>query len=196
MKEFTGDVDIDLCNRNEILNKIVHVPATIIKENGSYEKHKVGVYVQDIPFDPKDATANIDYKFAQKYGFFKIDFLNVSIYEKIKSESHIANLINLEPKWELLQHEDFVKELFHISNYANLLKKLKPDSTEKLAAVLALIRPAKKHLINETWDVILREVWKRPENNEYYFKRSHAISYSVAIIVQMNLICEELNFSD
>lgn len=192
MKVFTGDVDIDLCNRSAILSKIPHVNATIIKKEGNYEKHKVGIYVQDIPFDPRDNTANIDYKHAQKYGFFKIDFLNVSLYEKIKSEQHLNKLINQEPQWELLEHSEFVSELFHIGNYADLLKKLKPNSIEKLAATIAIIRPGKKHLANENWDVILNEIWKIPENGEYYFKRSHSISYAMAIVLQMNHIVEQL----
>jgi hypothetical protein len=61
-----------------------------------------------------------------------------------------------------------------------------------LAAVLAMIRPAKRYLIGKDWTTIMTEVWTKPENDEYYFKKAHAIAYAAAIVVQMNLICENL----
>jgi hypothetical protein len=39
----------------------------------------------------------------------------------------------------------------------------------------------------------MQEVWKKPENEEYYFKKAHAIAYAQAVIVQMNLICEGIS---
>jgi hypothetical protein len=30
--------------------------------------------------------------------------------------------------------------------------------------------------------------------SEYYWKKSHAIAYSLAVVVQMNLICEEISY--
>jgi DNA polymerase III alpha subunit len=70
---------------------------------------------------------------------------------------------------------------------------MKPDSIEKLAAVLAVIRPAKRSLIGKEWSAVLADVWTKPTNNEYYFKKSHAIAYAHAIVVQMNLICEQIS---
>jgi hypothetical protein len=58
--------------------------------------------------------------------------------------------------------------------------------------VLAVIRPAKRYLLNSDWDVIMREVWNRPDNDEYFFKKSHSLAYAAAVVVQMNLICERL----
>jgi len=29
-------------------------------------------------------------------------------------------------------------------------------------------------------------VWVRPEGDEYFFKKAHAVSYAVAIVVQLN----------
>jgi DNA polymerase III alpha subunit len=71
---------------------------------------------------------------------------------------------------------------------------MKPTSIEQLAAVLAIIRPAKKYLLGKDWNEVLSEVWKKPENDEYYFKKSHATAYAVAIVVQMNLICEQISY--
>jgi hypothetical protein len=60
-------------------------------------------------------------------------------------------------------------------------------------AVLAMIRPAKRSLIGKDWNSVMNEVWTKPVNDEYYFKKSHAIAYATAIVVQMNLICEQIS---
>jgi hypothetical protein len=66
------------------------------------------------------------------------------------------------------------------------------SSVSQLAATLAIIRPAKRHLANETWQTIEKEVWTKPDNGEYYFKKAHAVSYAMACVVHMNLICENV----
>jgi DNA polymerase III alpha subunit len=71
---------------------------------------------------------------------------------------------------------------------------MKPKSIEQLAAVLAIIRPAKKNLLGKSWDEVLEQVWQKPTTDEYYFKKSHAIAYATAIVVQMNLICEGISY--
>jgi transposase len=54
---------------------------------------------------------------------------------------------------------------------------------------LAIIRPAKRYLIGKDWNTVLAEVWQKPRHShEYYFKKSHATAYAVAVVVQMNLI--------
>jgi hypothetical protein len=57
--------------------------------------------------------------------------------------------------------------------------------------LLAVMRPSKKHLADSTWDVIEKEVWEKPTDGSYYFKRAHAISYAMAIVVQVNLLVEQ-----
>ena len=183
------DIDIDFPNRDVILEKIPY--RTAVLENG--KKHNTGVYVTEIPHNPVDNLATIDYKTAEERGFFKLDFLNVSIYKDITDEQHLQHLMNKEPIWELLQHDEFVDQLFHLNGHGDVLRKTCPTSVEQLAAVLAMIRPAKKHLINESWTTIMNEVWTKPGNGEYYFKKSHAVSYAIAVIVHMNLLCEKLN---
>lgn len=184
------DIDIDFYDRDKILNLIKHIPASI-KEKNELKKHNTGVYVQKIPKNPFLNASSIEYKEAEQRGYFKIDFLNVHLYKDVKNENHLIKLMNKEPLWELLEKDEFVDLLFQISGYGNLLRKLKPKNVEQLAAVLAIIRPAKKYLIDKSWNEILQEVWIKPSSNEYYFKKSHAISYAMAIIVQMNLICEK-----
>ena len=95
-----------------------------------------------------------------------------------------------EPLWDLLQEKDFVDQLFHVNGHAEILQKLKPQSIEQLAAVLAIIRPAKRYLLNSDWKDIMSQVWTKPVDDSYYFKKSHATSYAMAVVVHMNLICE------
>lgn len=185
------DIDIDFADRNIVLDKITHRVAKLDNE----KKHNTGVYVTEIPHNPVDNLSTIDYKSAEDRGYFKLDFLNVSIYKDIKDETHLINLMRKEPIWELLEHKEFVDQVFHLSGHDSLLKQLKPTSVSQLAAALAIIRPAKRHLASETWKTIEIEVWKKPENDEYYFKKAHAISYAMACVVHMNLLCEQVNSS-
>ena len=63
-----------------------------------------------------------------------------------------------------------------------------PQNLEQLAACLAIIRPAKRYLIGKSWPEILEDVWVKPNNEQYYFKKAHAFSYAGAVIVHMNLL--------
>lgn len=183
------DIDIDFADRNLILEKIEYRIATIDET----KKHNTGIYVTEIPHNVINNFATVNYKEAEERGYFKLDFLNVSIYKDVKDEEHLIRLMEKEPLWELLEHKEFVDLLFHLSGHSEICIKLKPKNIEQLAAVLAIIRPAKRYLLNEDWNTILSEVWMKPDDNKYYFKKAHAISYAVAITVHMNLICENLN---
>jgi len=187
------DIDIDFPDRDTILNLVNHVKASRI-ENNSLVPHNTGIYIQSIPYNPITNFSSIDYKIAENRGYFKIDFLNVNIYKDVKDEAHLEKLINTEPVWELLEQNEFTDLLFHVNGHGDILKNTKPKNLEQLAAVLAMIRPSKRHLINEGWDTIMREVWIKPENDNYYFKKAHAIAYAQAVIVQMNLICESISY--
>ena len=182
------DIDIDFADRDIILSKIQHRVAKL----DSGKQHNTGVYVTEIPHNPFNEIATIDHKEADTRGYFKLDFLNVSIYKNIKDETHLKELIEKEPLWQLLEHKDFSDQVFHLNGHGALLQQLKPTSVEQLAATLAIIRPAKRHLANETWQTIHKEVWKKPEDNSYYFKKAHAVSYAMACVVHINLLCEEI----
>lgn len=182
------DIDIDFADRNHILEKIEYRIATIDET----KKHNTGIYVTEIPHNVINNFATVNYKEAEERGYFKLDFLNVSIYKDVKDEEHLIRLMEKEPLWELLEHKEFVDLLFHLSGHSEICIKLKPKNIEQLAAVLAIIRPAKRYLLNEDWSTILSEVWTKPVDNKYFFKKAHAISYAVAITVHMNLICESM----
>ena len=42
--------------------------------------------------------------------------------------------------------------------------------------------------MHQNWDNIMKEVWQKPKDGSYFFKKSHAVAYAQAIVVQMNLI--------
>jgi DNA polymerase III alpha subunit len=188
------DIDIDFFDRKKILDIIEHIPATIIDKTGKIKTHNSGVYCQKIPVNPLTNMASIDYKLAESRGYFKIDFLNAGVYQGVRDELHLNELLYKEPLWDLLEQKEFTDLLFHISDHHTVLKQMKPKSIPQLAAVLAMIRPAKRHLIGQDWTTIMKTIWKKmPEDNGYAFKCSHAHAYATAIVVQMNLVCESLN---
>ena len=176
-----------LFDRDGVLKLFKHTPASIIKDD-KIEKHKTGVYFHAIPSDPINGYATLDYKKAEDRGYFKIDCLNVNIYKNVKSEQELVELMIEEPDWDMLKDPKVVENLFHLNGHYNIVSKLEPKNIEQLAAVLAIIRPAKRGLMYKDWTDILKEVWVKPTDGSYFFKKSHAVAYAHAIVVQLNLI--------
>jgi DNA polymerase III alpha subunit len=190
------DIDIDFANRDKILDIVEHVKARRLTDSG-VAHHNTGIYPHSIPNDPVTNIAGIEYKEAEDRGYFKVDFLNVGLYDKIQNEEQLVRLMTTEPLWDLLEQKDFCDLVFHINGYHDLVAKLKPKTIEQLAMFLALIRPGKKHLQSkvqtEGWDSIRDEIWIKTEDS-YSFKKSHAVAYAHAIVVQMNQICENISY--
>jgi DNA polymerase III alpha subunit len=187
------DIDIDFVDREQALKLFKHIGASRI-DNNKLVKHNTGVYFHEVPVNAPSKLCAIPYEQAEEQGYFKIDFLNVGIYKGVKHEEHLVQLMNQEPLWDLLLQDDFTSLLFHVNGHGSILKEMQPKSIEQLAAVLAMIRPAKRYLIGKDWTTVMTEVWTKPETDEYYFKKSHATAYAVAIVVQMNLICEQISY--
>lgn len=185
------DIDIDFVDREQALGLFKHIRASRI-DDGKLVKHNTGVYMHPVPVNAESGLSAVPYDAAEELGYFKIDFLNVGIYKDVRDENHLINLMNQEPIWDLLIDSSFSNLLFHVNGHSTILEKMQPRSVEQLAAVLAMIRPAKRHLIGQDWTTVMNEVWTKPTNNEYFFKKSHATAYAVAVVVQMNLICEQL----
>lgn len=181
------DIDIDVADREKLLSLIPHVPA-MIKQNGKERRHNTGVYFHEIPANPFNGISNIDHKDAEQLGYFKVDVLNVGMYKNIDSIDTMDRLLEMEPVWDLLHYEEIVSQLFHIHNYFDIVSKMQPRTIPQLAAVLAIIRPAKRHLVGKPWDEVFATVWDRPDSDEYYFKKSHAHAYATAIVLQMNML--------
>jgi hypothetical protein len=185
--KINSDIDIDFADRSKILEHIKHVSASMRKVN-PIRKHATGVYVTDIPYDPLNDMASIDYADAEKRGYFKLDFLNVHVYEKVRDEEHLVALMR-EPDWSKLDDVKFVEQLIHLNNqFYNLKKMPEPvNSIPRLAMFLAIVRPGKNHLIGKRWSEIAKTVWDKGTDG-YIFKRSHSCAYAQLVVVHMNLL--------
>jgi len=184
------DIDIDFADRLKALSHLKHVQAS----RKDMAPHNTGVYLHTVPVHAPSGLCITPYEEAEDLGYFKVDFLNVGVYNDIQSEEELESLMKREPLWDLLLQDDFTQLLFHVNGHGSILRKMEPKSIEQLAAVLAMIRPAKRYLIGKDWTTVMTEVWTKPEGDEYYFKKSHAIAYATAIVVQMNLICEKISY--
>ena len=187
--KFNSDVDIDFGDRDKILSLIKHTPASMRNVN-PIRKHATGVHVTDIPYDAVHDMANIDYTEAEKRGYLKLDMLNVYVYTYVRNEEHLKRLM-CEPDWDKLRVSKFVENLIHLNNHYHSIKKMPEeiDSIPRLAMFLAIIRPAKKHLIGQSWKEVAKTVWDKG-NDGYSFKKSHAIAYAHLVVVHMNLLDE------
>ena len=184
----SADIDIDLADRDQLLRLIHATPARQLHQ-GQVRRHNSGVYVTDIPYDPINACAAIDYETAEERGYFKIDLLNMSVYQLVKSPEHYQNMLNMEPTWSRLWTDaEWAKQLVHIGNYTALIQSMKPDSVPRMAAFISIIRPGKAHLQNRSWAEVFESVWDGDESRGYTFKKSHAISYAALVALHMNLL--------
>jgi DNA polymerase III alpha subunit len=186
------DIDIDFADRTKVLENFKHVVAGIEDSNGLFKKHNTGIYCTSVPYNPLTGISTLDYKAAEGRGYFKIDFLNVNVYEGVKDRTHLLKLMETEPLWDLLEQDEFSNLLFHVNGHGHVLRTMKPKNIEQLAACLAIIRPAKKYLLGKSWTEVMQSVWTKPTTDDYYFKKAHAIAYAHVIVIQMNLICEQL----
>lgn len=186
----SADIDLDLADRNQLLQLIDAVPARQMHQ-GQVRRHNSGVYVTDIPYDPINKCATIDYEEAEQRGYFKIDLLNMSVYELVKSPEHYEEMLAKEPPWERLWTDsEWASKLVHVGNYTELLKSMRPDSIPRMAAFIAIIRPGKAHLQNRPWSEVFESVWDGDDSKGFVFKHSHSISYAALVALHMNLLSQ------
>lgn len=189
MARVTTDIDIDFPDRDSALMGLMHVAASM-EQKGQPSRHPTGVYFQNVPVDPLNGYSSLNYEEAAENGYFKIDFLNNSLYDGVRDEEHLIALM-ADPEWDMLEAEEVVERLAHIHSSFGIVKSIKPQSVDDLAVVLALMRPGKRHLMGKSRAEIDAEIWKTNEEG-FVFKRAHAIAYAVSIVVQLNLLCEVL----
>lgn len=193
-----ADIDIDF-QSNFVCQDIFPqaIQASMVNNKNELVKHPCGQYFQKMAIDQITGLAAIPYEEAKLFKYFKIDFLHLSVLDPIRSKEEIRNLINKEPDWTLLKDEENVKKLFHINRQYELLSKVNPHSVNDLSAILALMRPSKRYLINryinmnyEKRYLLDKELYEKPKNGEIWFKRAHAIAYSLTIVLQLHLISQ------
>jgi hypothetical protein len=185
-----SDIDIDFGDRDKLLSLIKHTPASM-RNITPMRRHNTGVYITDIPYDPINNMSALHYEDAEKRGYFKLDLLNVHVYSQVRDEQHLIELM-YEPDWSKLNDREFVEKLIHLSNHYQSIQKMPEpiNSIPRLAMFLALIRPAKRHLIGQSWKEVAKTIWDK-ENDGYSFKKSHSLAYSMLVVVHMNLLCEQ-----
>ena len=184
----SADIDLDFANRDHVLSLIQHIPAQQ-QHQGQTRRHNSGVYVTDIPYDPIHNCAAIDYEAAEARGYFKLDFLNMSVYQLIKDPDHYEAMLAATPPWQRLwQDRTWTSQLVHVGNYQDLLAEMKPDSVPRMAAFISIIRPGKAHLQGMPWDQVFDTVWDGDASRGYTFKKAHALSYAMLVSLHMNLL--------
>jgi len=184
----SADIDIDVPDRSRILELIQHTPARQVVD-GKVRRHNSGIYITDIPEDREHGCAAIDYETAEQRGYFKIDLLNMSVYQLIQDPAHYEAMLSATPPWQRLWTDrPWASQLVHVGNYVDLMVSMQPDSIPRMAAFISIIRPGKAHLQRKPWDQVFAEVWDGDESRGYTFKKSHAISYAALVVLHMNLL--------
>jgi hypothetical protein len=183
-----ADIDIDFADRAVALELIKHIPARQIVD-GQVRRHNSGVYVTDIPYDAVAQCAAIDYETAEQRGYFKIDFLNMSVYQLVQSPEHYQQLLAQDPPWQRLWEDTaWAQQLVHVGNYTELLTVMRPDSIPRMAAFISIIRPGKAHLQRRSWAEVFASVWDGDDSKGFVFKHAHAIGYAALVALHMNLL--------
>lgn len=188
----SADIDIDLADRTQLLKLIQHTPARQLHQ-GQVRRHNSGVYVTDIPQDPVNGCAAIDYNEAESRGYFKIDLLNMSVYQLVRDPDHYERMLSQDPNWSRLWTDSaWAAQVAHIGNYSNLLKEMQPDSVVRMAAFISIIRPGKAHLQGRPWAEVFASVWDGDDSRGFVFKKAHALGYAKLVALHINLLEDQL----
>jgi hypothetical protein len=188
----SADIDLDFADRDTVLRLIKATPAHQVHQ-GQIRRHNSGVYVTDIPYDPVNQWAAIDYETAETRGYFKIDLLNMTVYQSITSPEHYQTLLDQTPNWQRLWTDTaWAQQLVHVGNYTQLLNTMRPDSIPRMAAFISIIRPGKAHLQNCAWDQVFESIWDGDSSRGFVFKKSHAISYAMLVVLHMNILSQDV----
>jgi len=186
VKKRIGDVDVDVGSRESALEALSgqYVSSSLKPKDapdraaqGRYTPHPTGIYLFDMPVDPVTGISSLDSVRASELGYQKVDVIqNHALHERPISPSEFMEIVD-DFDFTIFDDDRIYDGLVHLSRYRDLVQSMQPRSVEDLAIILALIRPAKKHLIGRSMDEIRREIWKKADG--YYFKKSHAIAYAL-----------------
>jgi hypothetical protein len=192
MKTLGSDIDIDVANRDAALSLIKHIPASQWRDE-QLVKHNTGIYVTAVPCDNLKSVCSFDYETAEAAGYVKIDIINNGVYQLVRDPQHLTQLLAIPPCWQRLNNKQFFSQIVHIGNHWDLYRRLREplDSIPKMAMFLALIRPAKRHLANNTWSEMAKTIWVKPTDGTYGWKKSHGLSYAILVSLHMT-ICDQI----
>lgn len=187
------DIDIDVPTK--------FIPSSLLPESvtasmvrgGKMIPHPCGVYLQTMPV--ANGIAAIPYGVAPSYGFFKIDFLSLSLLDCFSSKSEMRMLMKEPINWNMLQNPNIVSTLFQLHRHYDLLSRVRPTSVLELADCVALIRPAKKHLIDayiglsqQQRDAMRHHIYEPDPQGRPQYKKAHAVAYALTITLQLRML--------
>lgn len=193
-----ADIDIDVPDRQKVLDIITAWPAAQRDQFGHLRRHASGIYFTPVPYDSVLGHASIDYQQAQRRGYFKLDLLNQSVYQLIQSPEHYQAMLDRSVPWSRLSEQKFVEQVTQINTSYRILQKMPEpvDSIARMAMFIAVIRPGKKHLVGQPWRQVAQEVWDRDVDG-YTFRKSHAVAYAHLVALHMNLLdSQSINLAD
>jgi len=195
------DVDLDVADRSAIISLFPDAlgASQLTTDRDKLVPHNTGVYFQNLPVDPLNGLTTFPYDIAEELGYYKIDFIPFHIYESIDNENELSEMIDFaqstEFPWEwfseeqFFNNEDHKKRLTHIGGYYDLCQRYPPKTVMDVAILIALIRPRKKYLIDADWEDICEMIWEKiPDEEGYFFKKSHAVGYALAVLVHMQIL--------
>ena len=185
------DIDIDLKTSFDPVKVFERAVPAMMTKDGQLQRHPCGAYLQTMPVDPVTGLAAIPFKRASEFGFTKIDFLHLQVLDFFDNKRQIRVLLRKEPNWGLLLRADVVARLFQLNQNIDLVRKIQPKSIIELADCISLIRPGKIHLIDkylEDRDTVRLLLYRKDERDKYAYKKGHAISYAMIVVLQLHLI--------
>lgn len=204
------DVDLDVGDREVAIGLF---PTRVTASQLSADKtelvqHNTGLYFQGVPTDPLNGLATYPYDIAEDLGYYKLDLIYYSVYAGVKSEEHLTEMLKYaesdEFDWAMFldgkyySNEDPNLQVTHLARHMDVVEQYPPQSVEDVAALIALIRPRKKYLIGEPWEIIKEKIWlKLPEEDSdkpgnYFFKKSHAIAFALVILIHLQILDSQL----
>ncbi len=185
------DVDIDLKTDFDPLVYFKEAVRASMVKNEELVKHPAGAYFQSIPIDPVSTLAAIPYDRAEEIGYFKIDFLHLSLLDYFDNKKQIRALLKKDPDWSLLLDPKVVEKLFQIHKHHSLLVQVKPCSVQELADCIAMIRPGKRSLLPaylKNREKVRPFIYRQSADDKSAFRKSHSIAYALTIVLQLHLI--------
>ncbi len=197
------DVDLDVSDRDKALTSLRrYIQASQINNDDVLVPHNTGIYFQNVPIDPVTNLSAFPYKEAEFIGYFKVDLIPNHVYDLVESNEELDELLEAEVNWDWFQDKQFFEaddrryQLTHLANYHHLCETYPPQSVEDVACLIALIRPRKRYLVGEPWEVIKDKIWKKldtEDDSDYFFKKSHAVAFGILVVLHAQLIARKLD---
>lgn len=193
-RSFDVDVDVKSGTDKDLYGTRAHV---YNEERLRLNPHPSGYFLPskdllglDVPVDPITGLAAIDSEEAEDVGYFKVDLLTNTVYDKFRSKQEVLDSMDFSNfDWSVFMKKEVVEKLPHIGKHFSIVRQLQPRSVDDLADILALIRPGKIDLYDDYLkdrERTRKRLYKKPSNGGMYFKRSHAIAYAIMILVSLN----------